>query len=669
MAPMFVENPSEASSNPVVVAVEQAREILLAALGGVSFGLLGDEESLTLLLAVESVGRVVDGARVLSTTDVLRRSQYFDAAAAKAAAQAAGDQSVAAAGSAGSHNAGSDNAAAQSVTPEGAAADAAAPSVAGAAATLAAPTLARRLGCRSGVELVCTLARLSRSEVRQRSALGEKAGQRMLLGRPLAPTYPVLGDALQGGGLGLEQARVIVQVLDGLRSEVLASDLDRVERSLVASGSGAITPETEGLPGAGIAFAPELLRQQGIQWKARLAPDGTAPGETPTERRSWLTFGTLSNGGYSLNGWFTTLDRAIVGNVFDAYLSAAAANPVPGAGGTATPASGTASGTASGAASGTSRVSDATPRALVAFRETEPEPDTTNDNDENGETEAGVDGAQMGIDGQNRQNNQNCDNEAAQEATSEARNATAAGQATEIGQAGEAGAKMEASDTLGADPPDPLSPDPHGPCPQHPDDTRSRSEKQAGILRAVFEAAARHPDTPTMGGAAPTVLVHININDLLDGRGAGWIDGIDGPLTPNQVDELICAGGYQPILFGHNGTILHLGASNRFFTASQRRALAARDGGCVIPGCTVPPHLTQVHHVVPWRQGGLTDIDNAVLICNAAHSSIDTSGWDIDMRDGRPWIRGPLLFDPTQTWRPAGQNRAATPAEKPNWDK
>ncbi|WP_166792445.1 HNH endonuclease signature motif containing protein [Cryobacterium sp. TMT1-66-1] len=573
MAPMFMENPSETSSNPVIAAVEQAREILLAALGGVSFGLLGDEESLTMLLALESVGRVVDGARVLSTSDVLRRSEYFDAAAAKAAAQAAVDQS------------------------------AAAPSVAGAATTLAAPTLARRLGCRSGVELVCTLARLSRSEVRQRVVLGEKAGQRMLLGRPLAPTYPVLGEALQGGALGLEQARVIVQVLDGLRSSVLVEDLDRVERSLVASGSGAITPETEGLPGAGIAFAPELLRQQGIQWKARLAPDGTAPGEAPTERRSWLTFGTLSNGGYSLSGWFTTLDRAIMSNVFDAYLSAAAANPVPGNDTpTATPAT------------------DVIPRTTVEFRETEPSDASTNGTQSNGTS-----------------------NEAETQAKAET------------------GVEVEVE----ANPP----PGPHGPCPQQPDDTRSRNEKQASILRAVFEAAARHPGTPTMGGAAPTVLVHININDLLDGRGAGWIDGIDGPLTPNQVDELICAGGYQPILFGHTGTILHLGTSNRFFSAQQRRALAARDGGCVIPGCTVPPHLAQAHHVFPWQKGGLTDIDNAVLLCNAAHSSIDTSGWDIDMRDGRPWVRGPLLFDPTHTWRPAGQNRAAIPAEKPNWNK
>ena len=281
MTPMFMENPSESSSNPVIAAVEQARDALLAALSGVSFGLLGDEESLSMLLAIESVGRVVDGARVLSTSDVLRRSEYFDAAAAKSAAETAVAQASSAqsADRSADRSAAESDAEAQAVAPDSVAPEAAAasPSVARAAASLAAPTLARRLGCRSGVELVCTLARLSRSEVRQRAVLGEKAGQRMLLGRPLAPTDPVLGEALQGGELGLEQARVIVQVLDGLRSSVLVEDLDRVERSLVASGSGAITPETEGLPGAGIAFAPELLRQQGIQWKARLAPTAARP--------------------------------------------------------------------------------------------------------------------------------------------------------------------------------------------------------------------------------------------------------------------------------------------------------------------------------------------------------------------------------------------------------
>ena len=384
---------------------------------------------------------------------------------------------------------------------------------------------------------------------------------------------------------------------------------------MAASGSGAITPETEGLPGAGIAFAPELLRQQGIAWQARLAPDGSAPGEATAERRSWLSFGGLANGGYSLSGWLTTLDRAIISTVFDAYLSSAAAHPVPGA----------------------------APRATVAFHASEPS------------AEDGTDSTS--IDGGTPETN-----------TNDAVNDSGAGSDTEPAEQaatdGQHGQNAGRDEQTGTSDGQVLSP-----CPQEPGDSRSISQKQAGILRAVFEAAARQPGTPTMGGAAPTVLVHIHINDLLAGRGAGWIDGINGPLTVKQVDELVCAGGYQPVLFGHQGQVVHLGDSNRFFTASQRRALAARDGGCVIPGGTVPPQLTQAHHVVPWRKGGLTNIDNAVLICSAGHASIETSGWDIDMRDGRPWVRGPLIFDPTHTWRPAGQNRAATPAEKPNWEK
>ncbi|TFD60661.1 HNH endonuclease [Cryobacterium sp. Hh7] len=114
-----------------------------------------------------------------------------------------------------------------------------------------------------------------------------------------------------------------------------------------------------------------------------------------------------------------------------------------------------------------------------------------------------------------------------------------------------------------------------------------------------------------------------------------------------MLEHVARAGGYQPVLFGHQGQVVHLGPTNRFFTTTQRRALAARDGGCVIPGCTVPPHLTQAHHVIAWSKGGLTNIDNVVLICNAGHASIETSGWDIDMRHGRPWVRGPLIFDPT----------------------
>ncbi|TFD01291.1 HNH endonuclease, partial [Cryobacterium sandaracinum] len=105
--------------------------------------------------------------------------------------------------------------------------------------------------------------------------------------------------------------------------------------------------------------------------------------------------------------------------------------------------------------------------------------------------------------------------------------------------------------------------------------------------------------------------------------------------------------------------VLSLSTENRFFNRAQRRAIAARDGGCVIPGCTVPAAWCEVHHVIPWHRGGKTEIDNGVLLCWYHHHSIDTSGWNIRMIRGTPEVRAPYCFDPTRTWRPGGGNPAS----------
>jgi hypothetical protein len=189
-------------------------------------------------------------------------------------------------------------------------------------------------------------------------------------------------------------------------------------------------------------------------------------------------------------------------------------------------------------------------------------------------------------------------------------------------------------------------------------DTRTGGEKCADILRMVLDRAARDPRTPSMGGAAPTVTVHVNAVDLADNSGVGWVDGVEAPASLRSVRQLICTGGMQKIIFGENGEVLHLGGKERFFTAGQRRAIAARDGGCVIPGCTVPAAWSEVHHVIPWQNHGPTDIGNGVLLCWYHHHSIETSGWQIRMIRGRPQIKAPAWLDPGGTWRPANFHRA-----------
>ncbi|MFD3448609.1 DUF222 domain-containing protein [Microbacteriaceae bacterium 4G12] len=140
-------------------------------------------------------------------------------------------------------------------------------------------------------------------------------------------------------------------------------------------------------------------------------------------------------------------------------------------------------------------------------------------------------------------------------------------------------------------------------------DPRTKDQQRHDILIGVLDAMARSGDTPTIGGAAPTVLVTVRAEDLETG-GAGYADGVESPLSPTTVKQLVCTGGTQKVLIGKNGRILKLGSAERCFTAPQRRAITARDGGCLIPGCSIPAGWCEVHHVLPAADGGPTHPDN-----------------------------------------------------------
>ncbi|WP_241976674.1 MULTISPECIES: HNH endonuclease [unclassified Cryobacterium] len=68
--------------------------------------------------------------------------------------------------------------------------------------------------------------------------------------------------------------------------------------------------------------------------------------------------------------------------------------------------------------------------------------------------------------------------------------------------------------------------------------------------------------------------------------------------------------------------------------------------------------------MIPWHRGGKTTIDNGVLLCWYHHHTIDTSGWQIRMVRGKPEVRAPYCYDPTRTWRPAGEHRAGAPRSR-----
>ncbi|WP_146008946.1 HNH endonuclease signature motif containing protein, partial [Zhihengliuella halotolerans] len=184
-------------------------------------------------------------------------------------------------------------------------------------------------------------------------------------------------------------------------------------------------------------------------------------------------------------------------------------------------------------------------------------------------------------------------------------------------------------------------------------DGRTAAQKRHDILMTMIQAASRSEETPHLGGDTATLLVHVNAADLVDPQGYAQLEGIDVPVSSRVAHRTACTGAVQKVVFDANGRIIGLGAKERTFTGHQRRAIAARDGGCVIPNCTIRAAWCEVHHVTGWAQGGKTTIENGVLLCWHHHHSLDRSGWEIQMRNGIVQVKAPPWLDPGGTFVPA----------------
>jgi hypothetical protein len=121
-----------------------------------------------------------------------------------------------------------------------------------------------------------------------------------------------------------------------------------------------------------------------------------------------------------------------------------------------------------------------------------------------------------------------------------------------------------------------------------------------------------------------------------------------GLVDRTTLQLLACNPVIRTVLLTPNGAVLDLGRTQRLASARQRTALLARDGGCIIPGCTVPGDGCEAHHVVPWDAGGPTDVDNLVLLCDRHHSETHQRTWEVHMVAGVPWVRLPSWMDRTR---------------------
>ena len=196
-----------------------------------------------------------------------------------------------------------------------------------------------------------------------------------------------------------------------------------------------------------------------------------------------------------------------------------------------------------------------------------------------------------------------------------------------------------------------------GSLPVAPPDPRSPLQLRHDALADILRTAAGCADTPSLGGAPPTLLLSVSADQLGEQEGVAFLEGAhsyEGDVVGSAVArQIACSGAVQKVVMDDDGRILALGSPLRTFTSHQRRAIALRDGGCVVPGCQVPATWCEVHHVHEHSQGGATHTDNGVLLCWFHHRTLETSGWEIRMVGGTPQVRAPAWIDSQRRWSPA----------------
>lgn len=151
---------------------------------------------------------------------------------------------------------------------------------------------------------------------------------------------------------------------------------------------------------------------------------------------------------------------------------------------------------------------------------------------------------------------------------------------------------------------------------REPDDARTPEQRRADALVEICRRHLDSGDFPLQGGERPHLRVTVDLATL---QGEGLVDLDAGPITAEAVRRLGCDASVSRIVFGPQSEPLQVGRATRTVPAALRRALDLRDRHCTHPGCDIPAHWCDAHHIQHWAKGGETRLDNLRLLCRHHH--------------------------------------------------
>ena len=152
--------------------------------------------------------------------------------------------------------------------------------------------------------------------------------------------------------------------------------------------------------------------------------------------------------------------------------------------------------------------------------------------------------------------------------------------------------------------------------------------------------AASKGTTSNGSGPRPQLIIKTTIDTLagIDGAPAGQLEW-GGTIPAETVRRLACDSAISRII-GLRELEQEVTHAARTIPPATRRALVARDGHCVFPGCDRPAPWCEGHHLVFWADGGPTKLENLGLVCQAHHRRVHEEEWRLQRKDGR-WLATP----------------------------
>ncbi len=162
------------------------------------------------------------------------------------------------------------------------------------------------------------------------------------------------------------------------------------------------------------------------------------------------------------------------------------------------------------------------------------------------------------------------------------------------------------------------------------------------------------------------VVAHVPLSSLV-GEGdrttelAGQLER--GELMSREtVRRIACDATITIAIDDDAGHTMFEGRARREPTGAQHREIRRRDRHCRFPGCTNVT-FTNVHHIIPWKPDGLTDLDNLALLCVHHHYTMHKEGWTMSGNaNERLTFVGPtgrlMASRPSPMWTAVSDGRA-----------